>query len=249
MIRVMTFNIRCSNVGPRSWKDRVGDVCQTITDSGASILGVQEATPRWMHKLVKNLKGWKYVGVGRQNGKCLGEYSAVFYKEDEYELIDSGNFWYSDTPQKASRCWTSVHCRICSYAVLRERSTGKEFVHMNTHMDVDMALIERSVPILLERVAGLNDRPLICTGDFNSPEGCNAYKAMVEVLRDSKHIAPDTMSYCTFHNEKPEEHETDIIDFIFVNDKIDVKTYKVLNEKINGNYASDHFAVYADIDF
>ena len=249
MIRVMTFNIRCSNVGKRKWRERIDDVCQTVTDSGADLLGVQEATTGWMRELDKRLSDYAHVGVGRQNGKKLGEHSAVFYKKDRFELVDSGNFWYSDTPEIPSRCWTSVHNRICSWAVLREKATGRELVHMNTHFDTDLDLAMRSVPILLDRVKTLSSRPLILTGDFNSPEGCPQYSEIAKVLNDVKFSSPDTMSFTTYHDEKPELHEHEIIDFIFINEKLNAAKYRVLNEKINGNYASDHFAVYADIDF
>ena len=40
-----------------------------------------------------------------------------------------------------------------------------------------------------------------------------------------------------------------IIDFIFINDKVKAHKYRVCKDKINGNYASDHFAIWADLEY
>ena len=82
-MRIMSFNIRCTNVGKDSWEDRIGIVSQTMLDSEADSIGVQEATPEWMATL-KETVGEKYsfVGVGRDDGANEGEYSAIFYLKD-----------------------------------------------------------------------------------------------------------------------------------------------------------------------
>ena len=78
-IRVMSFNIRCGDVGEETWEDRIGIVSQTMLESNADSIGVQEATPGWMEALNKNLSHkYAFVGVGRDDGKNKGEYSAVF---------------------------------------------------------------------------------------------------------------------------------------------------------------------------
>lgn len=60
MVRLMSFNLRCTNVGEREQWDRVDDCVQTIIESGCDMLGVQEATPEWMADLTKNLDGCFY---------------------------------------------------------------------------------------------------------------------------------------------------------------------------------------------
>ena len=44
-MRIMSFNIRYGNVGSDSWEDRIDIVSQTMLDSEADSIGVQEATP------------------------------------------------------------------------------------------------------------------------------------------------------------------------------------------------------------
>ena len=38
-------------------------------------------------------------------------------------------------------------------------------------------------------------------------------------------------------------------DFIFINDKAKAHKYRVCKDKINGNYSSDHFAIWADLEY
>ncbi len=251
MVRLMSFNLRCANVGPREQWDRVDDCVQEILQSGCEMLGVQEATPEWMRDLTKNLDGWSYVGIGRgdQNGG-ENEYSAIFYKNDRFEVIDSGNFWYSDTPDVMSKCWHSHHNRICTWGIFYDKKEDKKFVHVNTHMDCDFDLIYKSIPILREKIMPMIEQyPLSCSGDFNSFQNGREYNEIVKFLKDSKFEAPDTMDYLTYHDDCPEKHEGHIIDFIFINDKVKAHKYRVCKDKINGNYASDHFAIWADLEY
>ena len=135
-MRIMSFNIRCTNVGKDSWEDRIGIVSQTMLDSEADSIGVQEATPEWMATL-KETVGEKYsfVGVGRDDGANEGEYSAIFYLKDKYKVVESDTFWLSETPDKPSFGWDAACRRVCTWAILEDLQTGKQYLHMNTHFD------------------------------------------------------------------------------------------------------------------
>ena len=117
----MSFNIRCTNVGRDTWEDRIGIVTDTMVNSKADSIGVQEATPEWMATLKETLTDYDYVGVARDDGKNQGEYSAVFYLKDKYNLIDSGNFWLSETPETPSLGWDAGCNRVCTWAVLENK--------------------------------------------------------------------------------------------------------------------------------
>jgi endonuclease/exonuclease/phosphatase family metal-dependent hydrolase len=67
------------------------------------------------------------------------------------------------------------------------------------------------------------------------------------VLRDTKFLAPDTMKNATFHHFKLPTNETDIIDYVLVNDKVKPLVYRVITEGIDGKFVSDHYPVYADV--
>ena len=247
----MSFNLRCWYVGERSREDRVDDCLKTILDSGCELLGVQEATTGWMKDLKNGLEGFAHTGISRgiDPDGSEGEYSAIFYKTDRFELKDCGNFWYSDTPEVCSKCWTSVFCRICSWGKFYDKKEDKEFYYFNTHLDCDMELSMRSIPIIKKHLDPVMDYPLFISGDFNFFEGKEHYKEITKFLRDSKHVAKDTMDCLTYHDDKPEKHEGEVIDFIYINDKVNAVKYRVCNEKINGFHASDHYAIYADLEY
>ena len=119
---------------------------------------MQEATGKWMSILEKKL-GDKYAFVGepRDNYGPYSEYSAVFYLKDKYSLIDGGTIWLSETPDvKCTKSFDSACYRIASWAVLEEKTTGKRYTHMNTHLDhVLESTREGQAGVLLEKLKEL----------------------------------------------------------------------------------------------
>ncbi|MBE6748812.1 MAG: endonuclease/exonuclease/phosphatase family protein [Ruminococcaceae bacterium] len=248
-IRIMSFNIRCTNVGRDTWEDRIGIVTDTIVNSAADSVGVQEATPEWMATLKETLTDYDYVGVARDDGENVGEYSAVFYLKDKYNLLDSGTFWLSETPDTPSLGWDAACFRICTWAVLENKETKEQYVHVNSHFDhVGIKAREESVKMILAHIEKYKDLPVVFTADMNVKEGSDNYVAFTKELKDTKYLASDTMDYLTYHDTKPSKHAKDIIDYVMVNDNFNALSYKVVTAGIDERYVSDHFPVYADIE-
>ncbi len=250
-MRIMSFNIRCTNVGTDSWEDRIDIVSQTMLDSEADSIGVQEATPEWMATL-KETVGEKYacVGVGRDDGANEGEYSAVFYLKDKYDVIDSGTFWLSETPDEPSFGWDAACRRVCTWVHLIDKDTEQEYIHMNSHFDhVGIEARRNSVNMIIEKAKSYTDIPVVFTADMNVVEGSENYEQFVnsDYFYDTKKQAPDSMDYCTYHDTNPALHKDDVIDYVMINDGFTAKTYRVVTEGIDGRYVSDHFPVYADL--
>ena len=63
------------------------------------ILGTQEVLHNQLEDLKQRLPEYGVIGVGREDGKEKGEYSALWYKKDRFNLLDSGYFWLSETPK------------------------------------------------------------------------------------------------------------------------------------------------------
>ncbi len=250
-IRIMTFNVRCAGLDRLPRKAREYSVVETIRKGMPDSFGVQEATPTWMKYLDEEIGDkYAYVGVGRSNGKNSGEYSAVFYLKDKYELVDSDTFWISETPEKPSKGWDAQIKRICTWAVLENKETGEKYVHINSHFDhKGEEARKNSVVMILDKVKEYKDLPVVFTADMNIVEGTEHYNNMVAdgALRDTKYVAEDTMDYLTFHNLKPAENEGRILDYVMINDKFDAKVYKVVTAGVDGRFVSDHYPVYADI--
>lgn len=248
-MRIMSFNLLCQGKDEHVMKNRRELATRTIMEHRPDSVGVQEATPDWMKWLSKSLPDYGYVGVGRDNGKKRGEYSAVFYLKDKYKVVDSGTFWLSATPEKPTMGWDAVCMRVCSWAVLEDKNNGKQYAHINTHLDHrGNTAREKGIDLVLKKAAEF-ELPVVCTGDFNLFEGSALYERLMSgVLRDTKFLAPETMNNATYHHFEVPTDEVGVIDYVLVNDRVKPLVYRVVTERVDGRFVSDHYPVYADVE-
>ncbi|MEE1137529.1 MAG: endonuclease/exonuclease/phosphatase family protein [Acutalibacteraceae bacterium] len=244
-VTVMSYNVYYKYDEAR--KD---NVIANIRNHNPDSFGLQEATPEWIEAVATDMPEYAYVGVGRDIDGG-GEASPVFYKKDKYELIDSGTFWLSKTPQKPSKGWDAMFNRICTYVVLRNKETRFVYAHFNAHFD-HMGVIARleSVTVVTEKISKIcNTFPAVFTGDLNDYEGGDMYNRVLESgFRDTKQLAETADDKPTFHGYSDLLTKEKPIDFIFVNAMATkVSTYKVDTAKYNGEYASDHHPVISEM--
>ncbi|MBP3329949.1 MAG: endonuclease/exonuclease/phosphatase family protein [Clostridia bacterium] len=244
--RIMSFNIRCNEYDRR--KNLVPGLIEAYAPDSA---GLQECTYQWYKNLTESLEDYAFVGVGRDTGDLsedCGEISAIIYKKTKYNLIDSGTFWLSETPDEVSRGWDGACNRICTWVVLENKETGEKYAHVNTHLDHMGTLARQNGLELIRNKALSYDIPTVVTGDFNFNKGTDLYNSLVTGgLKDTQDIAPDTMDGKTYHGYSGGEAGKPI-DFICVNDKItDVKSYTIIREKYELKYTSDHYPIYSDM--
>src|SRR6478735_2254810 len=78
-LTVMTYNIRLDIAidSINQWPNRTHKVFDLIHKYNPDVLGVQEALHHQLQDLLKGLPEYTYVGVGRDDGKTKGEYSAI----------------------------------------------------------------------------------------------------------------------------------------------------------------------------
>src|SRR5690242_9704734 len=106
--RVMSFNIRNTNApdGPNHWVHRKGLWAKTVRAFDPDLLGVQEVWVDQYDDLLEILLDYSRVGVAREDGARAGEWALILYRPARFELLDSGNFWLSETPERVgSRGW------------------------------------------------------------------------------------------------------------------------------------------------
>lgn len=250
-VTVMSYNVYINGDGLRSPEIRSSYVVSNIKNYMPDSFGVQEADKAWTDRLEAGLTEYARVGTYRDDGKEAGESSSVFYLKDKYNLVESGNFWLSETPDEPSLGWDAACNRLCTYAVLENKETSFRYVHFNAHFDHigDQAVAE-SVALISNKIAELYpDLPVVVTGDFNFREGSTNYESVLSSgLRDTKHLAETSDSGATYHgysvvvaNDKP-------IDYIMVNDYASsVKSYKIDRTLYWFTYSSDHHPVISEI--
>lgn len=258
-LNVMTFNIRLDvpSDSLNSWQYRKENAAEMVRMNDVDILGMQEVLLNQMNDLKERLPQYTAIGVGREDGADKGEFSPIFYKKDRFSAIESGTFWVSETPELAgSKGWDASYIRVATWAILKEKATGKEIFAINTHLDND-GLIARKEGgnLLLKKAEELGKGlPIVLTGDFNDTPQSEAIKNITDAsktnhLLDSKTIALKTSGTdWTFHNfGRLAESERPLIDYIFVSKQIKVQDYAVLPDTLNGTFVSDHKPVLSKI--
>lgn len=248
-ITVMNFNVYIKGTGEKSPENRTDEVVTTIRNADPDSFGVEEADEAWLERLSAALPEYSYAGHGRDKD-LGGEASAVFYKNEKYELVSEETFWLSKTPDKPSKGWDAWINRICTIAVLKDKETGFTYAHFNAHFDNSGSISRVEAIRIVSEKAAEYDMPIVFSGDLNAKEGNLMYKRALEAgFRDTKYLAETSDTGATYHgyanlhktNNKP-------IDYIFVNSYCkSVATYDVITEKINGIYPSDHFPVVAKL--
>lgn len=258
-LQVMTFNIRYNNPGDSldAWPYRKDKVAGTVLFHEAQLLGVQEALYDQITDLQQRLPQYKYIGVGRDDGKTEGEFSAIFYDTTRLQLLQSRTFWLSTTPDvPGSKGWDAAITRIVTWGKFRDKKTKKVFIHFNTHFDHKGTVARReSAHLLLEQVAAIAGKtPAVITGDFNATPGDEPIRVIMNNsdplhLQDSKalsltpHFGPEG----TFNGFKHAEREDQPIDYIFLKGSFRVLQHATLSNTWKGHFASDHFAVFGKL--
>ncbi len=176
-VKVMTYNIRYGSAddGVNAWSNRCALLIDQLSAYEADSIGLQEALRFQIDEIRRALPEYGEVGIGREGG-ARGEYSCILYNTNRLEVLDSGTFWLSETPEKRSQDWDAACLRICTWALLADVETGASYYHYNTHLDHRSAKARlNSVRLIAKRVAA-RDRtvPFVLTGDFNSPEDSRA---------------------------------------------------------------------------
>ena len=275
-VRVMTYNIRNSSKDSESpglnWDARKEDFANMIEKSAPDVFGLQEVLPEQMEFLRGRFPEYTFVGEFRNKDRASGEASPVVFRKARFSAVKSGTFWLSETPDEpGSISWHAAYPRICSYAVLRDRHTGKRFCFANAHTDHRSEEAgEKGAILIIERMKEFGDgSPIILAGDFNCLENEKPAVAVAAMLNDALYISetPPEGSWRTFNGWRWREKELSIaealklavagrtahggkrIDYIYVSPGIRVLSYRTRPDARPGVrlYPSDHFPTVAEI--
>jgi len=255
-VRVMSFNIRygTANDGENSWPSRRELVLETVARFRPDLLGVQEALPFQASYVAENLPGMRYFGRGRQADEAQGEQCGVLYREERFELLGSGHFWLSETPDvPGSQSWDSSLPRMATWVLLEDRTArGRTLLFVNTHFDHRGSEARlNSASIIGDWVAEQRATSVIVTGDFNCGEGSPPYSLLVtNELRDTYRAlyAERGENEGTFNGFKGTKSGARI-DWILASPNLRVLEATLDDHHAPGErYPSDHFPVSAVLE-
>lgn len=253
-LSVMSYNIKLDfpKEGENSWTNRKPFFINLLKFHEPDILGVQEAMPNQMEDMDSLLTQYNFVGVGRDDGKYEGEYSAIFYKQNKFNVLKSSTFWLSQTPERVSMGWDAVCNRICTYALFKNKTTNQKFLVFNTHFDhVGVQARKESASLILKKIKEINTHhlPVILMGDFNLEVESEAMQSILKSYNDTHTMANisfgPTGTFNGFEFEKPVTRK---IDFVFASKNIKVLKSGILSDSNDCKYPSDHFPVYVEIN-
>jgi endonuclease/exonuclease/phosphatase family metal-dependent hydrolase len=236
---VGTYNIRYKNQGDsvkgERWSKRCQVMCDQINFMSPDIFGAQEVLHTQLVDMLKGLDGYDYIGVGRDDGKTGGEYAAVFYKKDRLRLLDHGDFWLSETPDRPGLGWDAACVRICTWGKFTGMTATNDeaFYFFNLHMDhVGVVARREAAKLIVSKVREIaQGAPVIITGDFNVDQKDEIYSIFVQsgLLKDSYQSARQRFAENGTFNAYDINIYTDSrIDHVFVSPEVQVESYGIL---------------------
>jgi endonuclease/exonuclease/phosphatase family metal-dependent hydrolase len=248
-LKVMSFNVRTmtGKDGPNGWDKRRDLFADTIRQLHPDVIGTQELYKQQGDDTVARLPGYTWFGRDRY-GEHRDEHMGIFYRKDSLKLVESGDFWLSDTPDKvASITWGNIFPRMVNWALFERMSDHKRFYLLDTHFpyrDQDEDARSRSAREIAAWIAKLPANvPVILTGDFNTGPGSEAHDALTASLKDAWTAAPRREGPAeTFHDFTG--NATHRIDWILYRG-VEATSVRTITISRDGRYPSDHFPVQA----
>lgn len=246
MLSVMSQNVRCANDGiGKNVFDRKTRLKQLVADYSPDLLGTQEVTKEWVD-IFEEYFGNTYGMVGHsRDGETAtsGEWNMILYKKERFDLVESGTFWLTDTPDTLSKTEDALCYRICTWAILKDKVADVEILFCNTHLDHsnDAVRGEQATHLMKFIKQYEGQYPIFLTGDFNTTPGKAPYNTVTTMLADTHKKAANASEVSgTFHGYLKPQNE---IDFCFFDDeKADALVYRIQSDDYKG-FVSDHYGV------
>lgn len=246
-ITVITQNVRyCDDPNGNSITRRAKRLSQLVEDYQPDIIGTQEVTVPW-DDFFKAKYADSYGMVGAHDGgfdSTFGNKVAILYRLDRFELLESDTFWLSDTPHEPSKLEASKNKRICTWALLKDKTNDKTFLMCNTHLDTisDEVRLAQYKVIAAQLADKFAQYPTILTGDFNTLPDSIVYNCVLQNFQDP-HVSAaqnnSTIDYTSHGYGKVTDRR---IDYCFYNASFTAQDYRILSDDYDG-YVSDHYGV------
>lgn len=266
--RIMSFNINGVNgAGASAWKMRAPLIMTVINRYTPDIIGLQESSKANLDTFSEQLHDYMLV-----IGNCYGDtppqdYTSILYKSARYELLTSGEFWFSETPDIESAGWGVEYPLGATWVKLKCLKTDQQLFYLNTHFEDgpwgEQSRVNASQLIInqLPRLAA--DLPVVISGDFN----CNPWSVPYDIflengLTDTYRAAgnADSSDSSTFHayqgrNYFALDFGTEIlwrVDWILVKgnrQRVQTTSSTIVRDAIPPAYPSDHYPIVSEIKF
>lgn len=250
-LKVMSYNIRLgsANDGTNSWAMRYTATGEMLEDQKPDVFGVQEAL-EYQVRYIEEMCGYEYVGVGRENGKKEGEHMAIFWNKKTVSMLKWGTFWLSETPEEPSMGWDAACRRTATWALMKDKKTGRKFYFINTHLDHKGTEAQKNgLKLIVDRLEEINPDgyPMVLTGDFNITPDNKALTELDAKMQSARKIADKTDSHDTYNGWG---RGSGVIDYIYVSGFSSCPEFQTVVKRYNDRkFVSDHYPVVARLIF
>ena len=261
----MSFNVRGSfrDLGKRDacWPSRAAENVAAIQHPAPHLVGLQEC--QWGNLLTyrKLLPRYGQIPGPRYGNVPPHDFNATLFDSARLELLESGGFWLSETPERHSRSWGTRVARSANWALF---GTGAALLlHLNTHLDHKSGPARRNGgALIVEEVEKLIRAlrpgiPIVLTGDFNCRPGTPTYENFADAGFADTYLAAgnrDVIGADTFHNfqgngfrDPHPKRGPRRIDRILLKDpsnRLDVVSHDILRDGADAPpYPSDHHPI------
>lgn len=217
-LKLITSNVSADFLTPPgvpTWDERKMLYAQVVRQTEANLIGFQEATLRQFAFWQAELPGFTplTVPVIDPDPAAVAVWEAkygrfglptipspyeilLFYHTPTFELLESGHWWLSPTPERPSIGFGNVAPRAVLWAHLHHYASGNHFVVFNTHIDHRcpdpmVALCRQKFTTFAARTPSL-----IFMGDFNfNPTTATYALLMQDGWQDAYITTPETNTF------------------------------------------------------
>ena len=253
-LKVMSYNIRLGSGedGTNSWIYRCPATLEMLKDQAPDVFGVQEALDYQVKFLEEFADGYDFVGVGREDGKKKGEHMSIFWNKKNIKLMKWGTFWLSETPEKPSMGWDAACYRTATWALMKDKKTGKKFYFVNTHLDhVGRQARANGLALIVDRIAEINPEgyPMVLTGDFNVKPTDPCLAGLDACMKSTRKIAAKTDTHHTFNGWGKASKDM-VIDYIYISGFSACPEYQTVTKRYSDRtFISDHYPIISRLIF
>ena len=225
-IRVASYNIQYDNRNEEAgrWENRKEIVCRLLEAEDFDIFGAQEPYKFQIEDMAAALPGYTWIGtsVTGEDNVERRHFNPIFYKTDKFEVLESGSFWYSETPNVPNTKFSDSYSpRMCNWAHFRVKATGKEFFHFNSNQQTNVYNTIVTSGTLVDSYARTTDK-----------------------------VNADWPSYNGYKYISTPPAKASRIDHIFVTKgRTKVQSWAIVNTSYSQKYPSDHFPVVIEWSF
>ena len=252
-IKVISYNIRTiARDGDNSWEHRQHATRNMLNSHNPDLFGLQEAMKPHLEYLDKFFPQYARVGVGRDDGKLAGEVMAIYYNTERFDLLDSGTFWLSETPDRVTKGWDAACFRTVTWVKVHDKVSRTKFYYFNTHLDHRGRMAQtESIRLIVEKIKEITGSraTVVLGGDFNVAPEDEIFAPLNEFMHAARTTAAVTEDKGTF-NGFNKQRQRSVIDHVFYRGRrVKCSEYHVLDGDYGAPYISDHYPVEVVLTF